>query len=336
MRDNSYKVRPCVFYTLCVLITLSPAPVYAGFRDDFIDAKDTFLSAGKVVKNKVVSQISDIPTNDADIQNQKNLQPKETVKKLQKDLTSMGYKPGPIDGDFGPGTQEALKQFQKDFNHKETGSPDKRTMAQLHKAAALSPAERKLRQQTSPYTVTLQSAMVGGAAGVALALFSGGDTEDVIKYGLAGALIGGGAGMIVQNRVKEYKTEEAALDSLIDDAQKENTDMTRSIKTANQVIAADKEKITSIKKKLDAGEITKKEANEKMASVDSNTDYLKSTIKNMKSREEEWGKIADEVRKEDPQKADKINKETRQLKQKINSLETTVKDLVKQRKISIG
>ena len=38
----------------------------------------------------------------------------EDVKELQSKLESLGYDVGPIDGIFGPLTENAVKQFQKD------------------------------------------------------------------------------------------------------------------------------------------------------------------------------------------------------------------------------
>lgn len=39
----------------------------------------------------------------------------ETVKLAQQLITDYGYDPGPVDGDFGPRTEKAVKQFQTDY-----------------------------------------------------------------------------------------------------------------------------------------------------------------------------------------------------------------------------
>lgn len=53
---------------------------------------------------------------------------------LQLVLTTLGYKPGPIDGKSGPRTREALKQFQKDAGLPVTGVLDAETTQRLRAA----------------------------------------------------------------------------------------------------------------------------------------------------------------------------------------------------------
>jgi hypothetical protein len=53
---------------------------------------------------------------------------------LQLVLTTLGYKPGPIDGKPGPRTRDALKQFQKDAGLPVTGVLDAETTQRLRAA----------------------------------------------------------------------------------------------------------------------------------------------------------------------------------------------------------
>ena len=52
------------------------------------------------------------------------------VKKIQEALVARGYKIG-TDGDFGPGTENAVKQFQQSQGLAVTGVVDKETAAKL-------------------------------------------------------------------------------------------------------------------------------------------------------------------------------------------------------------
>ena len=53
------------------------------------------------------------------------------VKNLQKRLKELGFNPGLIDGDFGPGVQAALIAFQKSKGLLADGTAGPRTLAEL-------------------------------------------------------------------------------------------------------------------------------------------------------------------------------------------------------------
>ncbi|MBM3235922.1 peptidoglycan-binding protein [Candidatus Poribacteria bacterium] len=57
----------------------------------------------------------------------------EDVKRLQEELKALGYDPGPIDGKFGPRTEEAVKKFQKDKGLKEDGIVGPKTAEAINK-----------------------------------------------------------------------------------------------------------------------------------------------------------------------------------------------------------
>jgi peptidoglycan hydrolase-like protein with peptidoglycan-binding domain len=53
------------------------------------------------------------------------------IRRAQEALKSEGHDPGPVDGKMGPKTQDALRQFQKQENLRETGRLDQETMSKL-------------------------------------------------------------------------------------------------------------------------------------------------------------------------------------------------------------
>jgi hypothetical protein len=54
-----------------------------------------------------------------------------TLSRAQLRLARLGYSPGPIDGDFGPRTSRAIRNYQIDYGLPVTGRLDYRTRASL-------------------------------------------------------------------------------------------------------------------------------------------------------------------------------------------------------------
>lgn len=62
---------------------------------------------------------------------QGGMQDQASVKQVQEKLSQQGYDVGPVDGIFGPKTQQALRKFQEDKGGQPTGQIDQQTMAAL-------------------------------------------------------------------------------------------------------------------------------------------------------------------------------------------------------------
>lgn len=62
---------------------------------------------------------------------QGGVQDPATVQQIQQKLNDQGFKAGPVDGKFGPKTQEALRKFQEKQGFQPTGQIDEQTMAAL-------------------------------------------------------------------------------------------------------------------------------------------------------------------------------------------------------------
>jgi hypothetical protein len=56
------------------------------------------------------------------------------VEEAQRLLTRLGYNPGPVDGFIGPRTQEAVRAFQRDTGHGETGEITPELVEELRRA----------------------------------------------------------------------------------------------------------------------------------------------------------------------------------------------------------
>lgn len=54
-----------------------------------------------------------------------------TIEQLQRTLNDKGFDAGPVDGNWGPQTQSALRNFQQAKGLKATGQPDPQTLSAL-------------------------------------------------------------------------------------------------------------------------------------------------------------------------------------------------------------
>lgn len=76
----------------------------------------------------------------------------DSVIQLQKLLTTLGFMPGKIDGEYGNSTASAVAAFQNAYGLKATGMLDETTFQYLKKAIVgeISPVDRTLVKVQSP------------------------------------------------------------------------------------------------------------------------------------------------------------------------------------------
>jgi peptidoglycan hydrolase-like protein with peptidoglycan-binding domain len=73
----------------------------------------------------------------------------DMVRQAQQKLTAQGYDPGPVDGKWGPRTQNSVKKFQEDRNLKASGRLDQETMAALDAGGSASTGSSSSPDQSS-------------------------------------------------------------------------------------------------------------------------------------------------------------------------------------------
>jgi|AGTN01.3.fsa_nt_gi Putative peptidoglycan binding domain. len=78
-----------------------------------------------------------------------------TVRQIQEQLQSHGYDVGQVDGIWGPQSQQALANFQRDQNIQASGSPDQETLAALG-------VESDAQQAQTPDESSAQKPPLGG------------------------------------------------------------------------------------------------------------------------------------------------------------------------------
>ncbi len=200
----------------------------------------------------------------------------------------------------------------------------------------LSPDEQRMRQQADVFNKTvIEGAVIGGLVAAGIAILATEDAGEAVKWGAAGAAVGAGAGAYIASKQQKYANEEQRLDSMIADVRADNRRVAQLNDSAKRVIASDLSKIRRIDSQLASGKINLVQARRDMQSVDDNQRYLKSTLANLKSRRNEWEKVATRIRSDgNRQEAAQMDKEIDKLELQIASLETELDTLVDRRRIS--
>ena len=88
--------------------------------------------AGNMAKSNPDTTKSDAPTPEG----MKSGADKEQVKAVQQALKDKGHDPGAVDGEMGPKTEAALRDYQQKEGLTATGNADAETMAKLSAAAS--------------------------------------------------------------------------------------------------------------------------------------------------------------------------------------------------------
>ncbi|WP_088035922.1 L,D-transpeptidase family protein [Evansella clarkii] len=102
-----------------------------------VSTKDSFDTVAKKHGYKVTEPSSKEQTKSATL---KVGSKGEAVKKLQKDLTSLGYSTKGTDGTFGPNTKAAVQKFQRDNKLKADGVAGSKTLSLIESKTAKKPA----------------------------------------------------------------------------------------------------------------------------------------------------------------------------------------------------
>lgn len=194
----------------------------------------------------------------------------------------------------------------------------------------LTPAEERMRQQSSDYDRTIAEGIgVGALAGAALgagigAAASGGNRGKgaaigAVIGGLVGAAAGGMTGQYYADKKKQYANEEQLLDSIIADLETENRRLDSLVADTRTVVADDHRKLDQVRSDLAANRVSRQEASRRLAAVDSNRKVLAATIAKLRNRRDEWRSVAQKARADGAG-----NPKVAQIDQEINRLESQV------------
>jgi peptidoglycan hydrolase-like protein with peptidoglycan-binding domain len=271
------------------------------------------------------------------------------ISEVQTLLNEKGYNAGSPDGIAGPKTRGAIQEFEKASNLPVDGLVDDALYAALKPGAgapvpsngnstpgSATPAEQQLRAESAVFNKSgLQACLITGGATAVLTYLIKKDEGAAIAAAIVGCGVGIGANYYLQQRRKEYASDEQRLEQMIADVRADNERLGRIIASAEEVVSDDKKKIDSIDRAYKQKQITMEQARQQMQSVDDNREYLEQTLANLKKREADWLEIA-EAERGNQSSADMagMDQEIGTLQNQIAALESDLEILVNRRSVS--
>lgn len=175
----------------------------------------------------------------------------------------------------------------------------------------------------------LTACAAGAGLGVAGCLLSGTSkkAECAIIAAIAGCGIGIGANAYLDYNKQKFGSEEAALDSAINDMRQENARLDRINKVNESVIADNKAMLEQLQKEIAANKVNADAAAKQLASVDANIDFLRTTLSKAQERKMNWEKVSNSSSANTAE----LDKEIAKMSEKVSSLESELDSLFTQR-----
>jgi len=123
--------------------------------------------------------------------------------------------------------------------------------------ASLTPAERRLREQSRAFQKTVwEGALLGAGAGTLYGVLRGERAQDVVKDALIGGAVGGLAGIYVARKQQQYSSKEDQLDSMIADVRESNDETQALTASVRAVIAEDQQRLAAVQTQVRKGQAT--------------------------------------------------------------------------------
>jgi len=123
--------------------------------------------------------------------------------------------------------------------------------------ASLTPAERRMREQSRAFQKTVwEGALLGAGVGTLYGVLRGERAQDVVKDALIGGAVGGLAGVYVARKQQQYSSKEDQLDSMIADVRKSNDETQALIASVRAVIAEDQRRLAAVQTQVRKGQAT--------------------------------------------------------------------------------
>jgi uncharacterized protein YcfJ len=193
----------------------------------------------------------------------------------------------------------------------------------------LSPAQRRMREQSAAFNKTIwQGALTGAAIGGIGTWLAGGDKKDIVIGTAVGGVAGALAGAYVAQKQKEYAAKEDVLNSMISDARTKNQEAQQLISAMQEVIAEDKRKIAALKTKRQQQAVTEKELQQELAVVKDDRRVMQESISDAQKQVEVFRGAKAEYEKQYPgSNTAQLGSEIQTLQGRIDTMSTIADDL---------
>ncbi len=167
--------------------------------------------------------------------------------------------------------------------------------------ADLTPAERRMREQSKAFQKTVwEGVLIGAAAGSLWGVIQGDKGSDVLKKALIGGAVGGLAGAYIGHKQKQYANKEDVLDSMTADVRKSNQETTELIASVREVIAEDKRRLADVQKRYKQGQATEAEVASTRKRISSNQAVVAQASKGAREKFQMFQGAEQEFRKQNP------------------------------------
>jgi hypothetical protein len=201
----------------------------------------------------------------------------------------------------------------------------------------MTPAERRMHEQGQDFNRTMAEGAVAGAVlgailGAALSSHNRAQGAAIgAGVGLAAGTLGG---YYVAKQKEAFATEEGRLDSMIGDVRGDNQRLQQLTASAREVIVQDRQRLDQIDREVAAGTAQSDSVRRRLAAVDENAKFLRSTLDNLNKRLAEYRDAATRERRQNHANTAGLDGEIARMEQQVASLESELQALVSRRKVT--
>ena len=165
----------------------------------------------------------------------------------------------------------------------------------------LSPAERRMREQSRAFQKTIwEGVLIGAGAGALWGLIQGDDASKVVQKAAIGAAVGGLAGAYIGHKQKQYASREDVLASMTADVRDSNAEMKGLIASVREVIKEDRRKLADLQKRRAKGLATEAELTAARKRVSGNLSVIAQAHKGGRDKFEMFDTAKQQYRQRNP------------------------------------